>query len=87
MRENCNIEIEFRLRHCYVHKRVKVFVFLNFHDNKNIDVKVEEEKLKEYLDSLLLENSGSFFTSSRRYIKSKRSHFKFIIRRDNSLSI
>ena len=38
----------------------KVFVLLNFDDNKNIDVKVEEEKLKEYLDSLLLENSGQF---------------------------
>ena len=36
----------------------KVFVLLNFDDNKNIDVKVEEEKLKEYLDPLLLENSG-----------------------------
>ena len=87
MRENCNLEIEFRLRHCYVHKREKVFVFLSFHDNKNIDVKVKEEKLKECLDSFPLENSGWFFTSSRRYIKSKRSHFKFIIRRDNSLSI
>ena len=87
MRENCNLEIEFRLRHCYVHEPEKAFVFLNVHDNKNIDVKVEEEKLKEYLDSLLLENSGWFFTSSRRYIKSKRSHFEFIIRRDNSLSI
>ena len=69
------------------------FFFLNFDDNKNIDVKVEEEKLKEYLDSWLLENSGWFFTSSRRYIKSERSHFKFkkvaefIIRRDYSLSI
>ena len=39
----------------------KVIVFLNFHDNKNIDVKFDEEKLRMYLYSLLLENSGCFF--------------------------
>ena len=39
MQENCDLKIEFRLRHCYVHKREKVFVFLNF-GNKSIDVKV-----------------------------------------------
>ena len=40
MQENYDLKIEFRLRHCYVHKREKVFVFLNFDDNKRIDVKV-----------------------------------------------
>ena len=39
MQENCDLKIEFRLRHCYVHKREKVSVFLKF-DNKSIDVKV-----------------------------------------------
>ena len=71
----------------------KFIVFLNFHDNKNIDVNFEEEKLRMYLYSLLLENSGCFFTSSRHYIKNRKTHYfkfknvvEFTIGRDYSLS-
>ena len=39
LRENCDIEIEFRLKYCYIHKCEKVLAFLNFDDNKSINVK------------------------------------------------
>ena len=58
LRENCDLAIEFWLKYCNEKKPEKVLVFLIFDDKKNVSVKIEEEKLKEYLDSLLLENSG-----------------------------
>lgn len=64
LRENCDLEIEFQLKHCYVHKCEKTIIYLNFDDSKNINVKVEEDKIKECRDYLLLENSGWFFCSS-----------------------
>lgn len=60
MQENCDLEIQFYLKHCYVHKREKALIFLNFNNNKNIDIKTEGKKLKEYLNSLLIENLGWF---------------------------
>ena len=76
LRENCDLEIEFHLKHCYVHKRGKTIIYLSFDDGKNIDIKALEDKLKEYLDSLLIQNSGWFFSSSRQCLN-ERSYFKF----------
>lgn len=39
LRENCDLEIEFHLKHCYVHKREKIIIYLSFDDGKNIDIK------------------------------------------------
>lgn len=93
MQENCDLEIQFYLKHCYVHKREKALILLNFNNNKSIDIKTEGEKLKEYLNYLLIENSGWFFVSSgQKYFKrSSRFRFEnvveFIIRRDYSLTV
>lgn len=66
MRENGNLDINFTLRDFFVHKREKVIVYLNFDDGNNNDIKIEQEKLEEYVDSLLPRNSGWFFSSSRQ---------------------
>ena len=92
MRENCDLDISFTSRDCFVHKREKVTVYLNFDDDKNIDINLEQEKLEEHIDSLLPRNSGWFFSSSRQYaLERKRNCFKvkniveFISRRDHSV--
>ena len=43
LRENCDLEIDFRIKNCYVHKREMVIVFLNFDDNKNIMLNLKKK--------------------------------------------
>ena len=67
MGENCDVNIYFTLRECFVHKREKATVYLNFENDTNINVELEEEKLKEYIYYLLPKKSGCFLSSSREY--------------------
>ena len=61
MQQNCDLDINFPSRDSFVHKREKVTVYLNFDDDKNIGIKLEQEKMEEYVDSLLPRNSGFLF--------------------------
>ena len=42
MRENGNLDINFTSRDCFVHKREKFIVYLNFDDGNNNDIKIEQ---------------------------------------------
>lgn len=65
--ENCDLEINFTLRDCLVHKCEKIIVYLNFDNDKNIDLELAREKLIKYVDWLLPKHSRWFFSSSREY--------------------
>lgn len=52
MRENGNLDINFTSRDCFVHKREKVIVYLNFDDGNNNDIKIEQEKLVPYYQEI-----------------------------------
>ena len=43
-RENCDLEISFTLRTCHKHKREKATIYLNFNDDKNINIRLERKK-------------------------------------------
>ena len=49
MQENCDLDIDFILRDCFIHKREKATVYLNFDNDKNINVELEQDKLKNML--------------------------------------
>ena len=94
MRENCDLDINFILRDCFVHKREKATVYLNFDNDKNINIELEQEKLKEYVNYHLPIHSGWFLSSSREYkLKRKRRYrrfeniVEFILRKDYTVVV
>ena len=88
MLENYNLSISFTFRTCPKHKREKATIYLNFDDEKNIDIKLEREKFVEYVDQLLLRDSGWFvvppFREYKRHLTFKRVA-EFALRREQSI--
>ena len=63
---------------CFVHKLEKTTVYLNFDNGKNINVQLEQEKLKEYIYCLLPKKSGWLLSSPREYkLTGKSIFYKF----------
>ena len=58
LRENCHLNIDYRLIGCYKHSFEKVIVYLNSDDNKKIEVTTEREKLEDIVEDSLLKNFG-----------------------------
>ena len=94
MRENCDLDIDFTLRECFVHKREKATVYLNFDNDKNINVELEQKTLKEYIYCLLPKESGWFLSLSRECkLKGKSRSYKFenivefILRKDYTVAL
>ena len=78
MWENRDLDIDFTLRECFVHKLEKTTVYLNFDNGKNINVQLEQEKLKEYIYCLLPKKSGWLLSSPREYkLTGKSIFYKF----------
>ena len=94
MRENCDLDIDFTLRECFVHKREKATVYLNFDNDKNINDEPEQKTLKEYIYCLLPKESGWFLSLSRECkLKGKSRSYKFenivefILRKDYTVAL
>ena len=91
MRENCDLDINLTLTTCHKDKREKATIYLNFDDDKNIDIKLEREKFVEYVDQLLLRDSSCFVVPSLREYKIDKRHLRFknvvefILRREQSI--
>ena len=64
---------------CNKHKREKTIIYLNFDDDKNININLERKKFEEYVDQSSLKNTGWLVVPSfRKYeIEKKKRHFKF----------
>ena len=72
MQKNCDLDINFTLGDCFVLKREET-VYLNFDKHKNINVELEQEKLKEYIFCFLLKKSGWLLSLSKEYkLKGKK---------------
>ena len=72
MQKNCDLDINFTLGGCFVLKREET-VYLNFDKLKNINVELEQEKLKEYIFCFLLKKSGCLLSLSQEYkLKGKK---------------
>ena len=76
LRENCDLDINSILRTCHKHKREKATIYLTFDDDKNIDIKLERETFLEYVDQLLLRDSGLFVFPSFREYKIDKRHLR-----------
>ena len=58
LRENCDLNISCIIKKCYKHSYEKAIIYLNYDDNKIIDIKTEGKKLEDIIDNSLLRNSG-----------------------------
>ena len=58
LRENCDLNISYIMKKCYKHSYEKAIIYLNYDDNKNIDIKTERNILEDIIDNSLLRNSG-----------------------------
>ena len=50
MQENCDLDLNFTMSICHKHKRGKTIIYLNFDNDKNIDINLERKKFEEYVD-------------------------------------
>ena len=92
--ENIECVYCFILRDFFEHKREKATVYLNFDNDKNINIELEQDKLKEYVNYHLPIHSGWFLSSSREYkLKRKRRYrrfeniVEFILRKDYTIVV
>ena len=74
MQEICYLDISFTLTTFHKHKRKKATTYLNFDDDKNIDLKLERKTFDEYVDQLLLRDSGWFVVPSFKKYKIDKQH-------------
>lgn len=66
--ENCHLNIEYGLIECYKHSTEMITVYLNYNDNKSIDVMNEKEKFENIVEDVLFKNlSIRLVHHSKRY--------------------
>ena len=58
LRENSHLNIDDSLIECYKYLFERVIVYLNYDDDKNIDVMTEREKFEDIVKDSLLKNFG-----------------------------
>ena len=75
MRENSHLEIQYSITGCYKHSYEKAIVYLNYDDDKNIDIKTKREKFKDIVKDALLKNSGWYFVPSHTEYKINKRWF------------
>ena len=56
LRENCHLNIDYSLIEHYKHLFEKAIVYLNYKDDKNIDIMAEREKFEGIVEDFLLKN-------------------------------
>ena len=68
LKENCHLNIEYSLIECYKHSIEMITVYLNYNDNKSIDVMNEKEKFENIVEDVLFKNlSIRLVRHSKRY--------------------
>ena len=68
LKENCRLNIEYSLIECYKHSTEMITVYLNYNDNKSIDVMNEKEKFENIVEDVLFKNlSIRLVHHSKRY--------------------
>ena len=68
LKENCHLNIEYSLIECYKHSIEMITVYLNYNDNKSIDVMNEKEKFENIVEDVLFKNlSIRLVHHSKRY--------------------
>lgn len=82
--------MDFTLTTCHKHKCEKATIYLNFDDDKNIDIMLERETFLEYVDQLLLRDSSWFVAPSFRENKIDKQHLRFenaefVLRREHNI--
>ena len=50
LRENSHLEIQYSIFECYKRSFEKVIVYLNYEDDKNIDVMTERKKFEDIVE-------------------------------------
>ena len=75
LRENSHLEIQYSITECYEHSYEKVIVYLNYDDDKNIDIKTEREEFKDIIEDSLLKNSGWYLVPSYTENKTNKRWF------------
>ena len=54
------LNIQYSIIECYKHFFEKAIVYLNYHDDKYIDIMTEREKFEDIIEDFLLKNSGCY---------------------------
>ena len=68
LKENCHLNIEYSLIECYKHSIEMITVYLNYNNNKSIDVMNEKEKFENIVEDVLFKNlSIRLVHHSKRY--------------------
>ena len=77
LQEIGDLDISFALSTCC--KQEREVIYLNFDDDKNIDINSERKKFEEYVDQSSLKDGGWFAVPYFRKckIEKERRHFKF----------
>ena len=79
LQEIGDLDISFALSTCCKHERQKTIIYLNFDDDKNIDINSERKKFEEYVEQSSSKDGGWFAKPYFRKckIEKERRHFKF----------
>ena len=68
LRENSHLEIQYSIIECYKHSFERMIVYLNYDDDKKIDVMTEREKFEDIVeDSLPKSSSWNLIPSYTEY--------------------
>ena len=70
-----SFEVQYRITECYKHSYEKVIVYLNYDDDKNIDVKTEREKFEDIVEDSLLKNSRWYLVPCYTECKTNKRRF------------
>ena len=77
LRENYHLNIDYSLIECYKHSLEKVIVYLNYDDNKNIDVMTEREKFEDIVEDSLLKHFGWYLVLKYTEYKTNAKWFEY----------
>ena len=77
LRENCHLNIDYSLIKCYKHSFEKVIIYLNYDDDKNIDVTTEREKFENIVEDSLLKNFDLYLVPKYTEYKTNEKWFEY----------
>ena len=76
-RENYRLNIKYSLTECYKHSFEKAIAYLNYDDDKNIDVKTEAGKFEDILHDFSFKNFGWYLVPKYVEYKTNANWFEY----------
>ena len=77
LRGSSHLEIQYGIIECYKHYFEKVIVYLNYDDDKSIDVMTEREKFDDIVEDSLVKSSGWHLVPSHTEYKTNAKWFYY----------